>query len=83
MHNDCYTEDRFEPQSLQKGYWPKGATYGSMFRTTLTIITLITVFYYSTCNVVANYPIMPKQFPSDVTCKGMKHYTFELKDECD
>jgi len=82
MDWDCYTEDRYEPQSEVKGYWPKGKTYGIMAWETVSVITLIVVFYYSTCNVVADYPIMPKQFPSDVTCKGMKHYTFEIE-ECD
>jgi len=82
MDWDCYTEDRFEPQSKVKGYWPEGLTYRSMrIRGFLVIFTILT-FYYSTCNVVADYPILPKQWPADVTCKGMKHYTFEIDDEC-
>ena len=81
MHWDCYTEDRFEPQSLEKGYFPKELTYGKMLRQFLLLMGIYLTFYYATCNVVMDYPILPKQFPSDVTCKGMKHYTFEL--DCD
>ena len=82
MDWDCYTEDRFEPQSNVKGYWPEGHTYGSMRKRGFLVIFTILVVYYSTCNVVADYPILPKQWPADVTCKGMKHYTFEIDDEC-
>lgn len=81
LHWDCLTEDRFEAQSEVKGYFPKGRTYGQMLRHFLTIMIVAFLVYYSTCNVVVNYPIMPKQYPSDVAVKGMKHYTFEI--ECD
>jgi len=81
MDWDCYTEDRYEPQSETKGYWPKELTYAKMFRQFFLLMGTYLAFYYATCNVVMDYPILPKQYPSDVTCKGMKHYTFEI--ECD
>jgi len=81
IHRDCFTEDRYEPQSDVPGYWPEGDTYGKMFVRLITILILFCGSYYLTCNMVMNYPILPKQYPSDVTCKGLKHYTFEI--ECD
>lgn len=81
---DSYTEDRFEPQSRQKGYWPNGQTYASMLRQTIAIISAWIITYILTYNLKADYAILPKQWPADATVLGHKHYTFELKDqECD
>jgi len=83
INYDCYHENGFEPQSLQKGYFPKGQTYKSMAIKFCVLYFGFLLFMELTSNIVADYPIMPKQYPSDVYCKGMKHYTFELVDECD
>jgi len=81
MDWECYLEDRFEPQSFQKGYWPKGWTYGKMRVILFSWFFGFMAFCFLTSNIVYNLGCLPKQFPADVSQKGLRHYTFDLK-EC-
>jgi len=80
---DCMTEDRYEPQSEVKGYFPRELTYGKMLKLLGLGLLAYAALWGFTVNVVADYAILPKQIPADRFIKGMKHYTFELKDDCD
>jgi len=80
--NDAIQEDRFCPEYFnQKGYWPGGWTIKKFFFCHLIGFTTFFCFYYSTTNINWSVPRMYKQFPWDVTQRGVKYYTFELVKE--